>query len=396
MREAFIVSAVRTPIGKIGGVFKDVTPDVLAEAVIKKAIEKSGFDASTIDEVVFGQTKQSADYPNIARVASLAAGVPESVPSYTVMRQCGSGLQAILNAYQIIMSNMGEVVLAGGVESMSNAPYYLRSARFGYKAGNALLVDSNTESQPKSQPEHIYGSFTMGMTAENISEKYNISRNEQDEYALLSQNRAMNAIEHGIFSDEIVPIKVTDKKGNVSIIDTDEGPRKTSMELLGKLKPVFKDGGTVTAGNSSTRNDGAAALMVASSDIIKNTGIKPLAKILGCCAVGVDPKLMGIGPIDAIKKVLKIANLTLEDIDVIEINEAFASQILAAVKELNIDLNKLNPNGGAIALGHPLGCSGARIITTLIHEMKRRNCKYGLGAICIAGGQGMAIVIENL
>ena len=396
MREAFIVSAIRTPIGKIGGVFKDVTPDVLAEAVIKKAIEKSGLDASKIDEIIFGQTKQSADYPNIARVASLMAGVPESVPSYTVMRQCGSGLQAILNAYQIIMSDMGDVVLAGGVESMSNAPYYLRSARYGYNAGNSVLVDSNTESQPKSQPESIYGSFTMGMTAENISRKYNISKCEQDEYALLSQNRALKAIENGIFNDEIIPIEVIDKKGNVFVIDKDEGPRETSMELLAKLKPVFMEGGTVTAGNASTRNDGAAALMIASSDAVKNNGIKPLAKIVSCCAVGVDPKLMGIGPVDAIKKVLKNANLKLEDIDVIEINEAFASQTLAAVKELNIDLEKLNPNGGAIALGHPLGCSGARIITTLVHQMKRKNSRYGLGAICIAGGQGMAIIIENL
>lgn len=393
MDEVVIVSAVRTAGGKMGGTIKGIPPEDLSMIVINEAIKRAGIEKGEIDEVILGQTKQSADAANIARVAALKAGVPIEVPAYTVMRQCGSGLQAINNAIMSIKCGLADIVVAGGVESMSNAPFYLRNARYGYRAGNAVLVDSNTESQPRSQPIDIYGNISMGITAENLAEKYEIKRDEQDAFALNSQNKALNAIEKGLFKEEIVPVIVPQKKGDI-VFEVDEHPRKTSIEKLAELKPVFKEGGTVTAGNSSGRNDGAAAVVVMSAKIAAIKNINPMAIIRSQAAVGVSPDIMGIGPAPATRKALKLAGLKLSDIGLIELNEAFAAQSLAVIKELDLNPEIINVNGGAIALGHPLGCSGARIMTTLLHEMKRRKVKYGLTTICIAGGQGIADVIE--
>lgn len=394
MENVVIVSAVRTAGGKMGGTIKDIQPEELSRIVIDEVINRAGIEKEEIDEVVFGQTKQSADAANIARVAALKAQIPVEVPAYTVMRQCGSGLQAINNAVQSIKCGLADIVVAGGVESMSNAPFYLRDARYGYKAGNAVLVDSNTESQPCSQPIEKYGRLTMGLTAENLAEKFNISREEQDIFAMSSQDKAWHAIENGKFKDEIVPVMVPQRKGDPIVFDTDEHPRKTSLEKLAKLKPAFKDGGTVTAGNSSGRNDGAAAVLVMSEKVALRKNINPMAIIRSQAAAGVSPEIMGYGPVPATKKALKLAGLNLHNIGLIELNEAFAAQSLACIKELEMDTSIVNVNGGAIALGHPLGCSGARIMTTLLYEMKRRKVKYGLTTICIAGGQGIADIVE--
>ena len=394
MSEVVIVSAVRTALGKIGGTLRDVQPEDLAKLVILAAVERAGIAPAAVDEVIIGQTKQSADAANLARVAALKAGFPVEVPAYTVMRQCGSGLQAVHSAAQAIRAGEAEIVVAGGVESMSLAPYYLRGARFGFAAGNAVVVDSNTESQPRSQPYEEYGDLTMGLTAENLAEKYDISREEQDAFALQSQERAFSAIERGRFADEIVPLEVPVRKGPPLVFDTDEYPRRTSLEALARLRPVFKEGGSVTAGNSSGRNDGAACLVLMSAAAAKARGIAPLATIRAQAVAGVDPRLMGIGPVPASRKALDRAGLGLADVGLIEVNEAFAAQSLAVIRELGLDQEIVNVNGGAIALGHPLGCSGARILTTLLHEMRRRGTRYGLAGICIAGGQGMATIIE--
>jgi acetyl-CoA C-acetyltransferase len=394
MRDVVIVSAARTALGRVGGTIKTVQPEDLAKIVILAAVERAGVEPEVVDEVIIGQTKQSADAANLARVAALKAGFPVEVPAYTVMRQCGSGLQAIHNAVQVIRAEEAEIVVAGGIESMSLAPYYLRGARFGFTSGNTVVVDSNTESQPRSQPYEVYGDLTMGLTAENLAEKYSISREEQDTFALQSQERAADAIESGRFKEEIVPVEVPQRKGDPVVFDTDEHPRKTSLEQLAKLKPVFKQGGSVTAGNSSGRNDGGACLVLMDAETAKVRGVKPLAIIRGQATAAVDPRIMGIGPAPASLKALQRAGLGLPDIGLIEVNEAFAAQSLAVVKELGLDQEIVNVNGGAIALGHPLGCSGARILTTLLYEMRRRGTRYGLAGICIAGGQGMATVVE--
>jgi acetyl-CoA C-acetyltransferase len=289
------------------------------------------------------------------------------------------------------------VIVAGGVESMSTAPYYLRNARYGYKSGNGELLDPNTESQPKSQPEDMYGTFTMGMTAENLADKYGITREEQDEFAYASHVRAVAAIDAGRFKDEIVPVNVRVGRGETALVDTDEGPRRdTSLEKMAKLKPAFKTGGSVTAGNSSSRNDGAAAVVVMSEEKAAQLGIRPLARFVAAGIAGVNPTIMGIGPVPATRKALERAGLKLDDVGLIELNEAFAAQSLAVVKELGFNRDILNVNGGAIALGHPLGCSGTRISVTLIHEMLRRNTRYGLATICVAGGLGVSTIFENL
>jgi acetyl-CoA C-acetyltransferase len=397
MKSVVITSAVRTPVGMIGGVFKDIQAVELARTVLEEVVKRSGIEKSIVDEIIVGQAKQSADAPNIARVAGLAAMFPEEIPAYTVHRQCSSGLQAIINAVWQIQTENADVIVAGGVESMSTAPYYLRNARFGYKAGNAQLLDPNTESQPKSQPEDIYGSFTMGMTAENLAEQYAIGREEQDEFAYTSHVRAVAAIDSGRFAEEIVPVMVPARKGESVAVDTDEGPRRdTSLEKMAKLKPVFKSGGTVTAGNSSSRNDGAAAVVVMSEEKAQALGLKPLVRFVAAGIAGVSPRIMGIGPVPATRKALQRSGLTLDDIGLIELNEAFAAQSLAVVKELGFNRDILNVNGGAIALGHPLGCSGTRISVTLIHEMLRRKTRYGLATICVAGGLGVSTIFENL
>lgn len=396
MKEVVVVSAVRTPIGSIGGTLKDIQPEVLVKTVLEGAINKIGLDKSIIDEVIIGQTKQTTDAPNIARVASLMVNIPEEVPAYTVHRQCASGMQAILNGMQQIQCDYSDVVIVGGVESMSTAPFYLRGARFGVGNGNTVFVDPNIESQPKSQPNDVYGTFNMIQTADSVAKQYNVSREEQDEFALLSQQKAIAAIDSNRFADEIIPVVIPQRKREPIVFDTDEYPKRTTnSEKLAKLKPIFSEG-TVTAGNASGRNDGASSLILMSKEKAEELGLKPLAKIMGAAAAGVDPRVMGIGPIPSTRKLLKKLNMKIEDFGLIEINEAFAAQSVACAKELNIDMDKLNVNGGAIALGHPLGCSGARISATLIHEMKKRNEKYGLATICIAGGLGMAIAFENL
>lgn len=396
MRDVVVVSAVRTPIGSIGGTLKDAQPELLAKTAIEAAIHRIGLNPELIDEVVIGQTKQTTDAPNIARVAALMAKVPENVPAYTVHRQCASGMQAILNGMQQIQCGYSDVVLAGGVESMSTAPFYIRNARFGVGSGNSQFLDPNVESQPKSQPKEIYGTFNMIQTADTVAKQYGVTREEQDAFALASQQKAVAAIDSNRFADEIVPVVLPQKKGDPIVFDVDEYPkRSTNREKLAKLKPIFAEG-TVTAGNASGRNDGACAVVLMSADKAAALGIKAMARIIGVAAAGVDPRVMGIGPVPATRKLLAKINMKIEDFGLFEINEAFAAQAVACAKELQIDQEKLNVNGGAIALGHPLGCSGARISTTLIYEMKKRQVQYGLASICVAGGLGMAIAFENM
>ncbi|NRD76548.1 thiolase family protein [Bacillus sp. BRMEA1] len=390
-----IVNAFRTAIGKFGGALADTLPEELVCLVMKNNLSAAGYGASIVDEVIVGQTKQSAHAPNIARVAALKARFPESMPAYTVHRQCGSGMQAIMNGAMSILTNQAEVVLAGGVESMSQAPHYTVGTRFGLKMGNVMLYDSNTESQPKSQPEDIYGYFTMGETAEWLAEKYHISREEQDEFAFRSQQKAKRAIDLGLFEEEIIPVPVKEGKKGIRHFAVDEHPRLTDLDKLATLNPAFKKAGTVTAGNSSGRNDGASMLLLMAEEKAKQLGLTPMARIRSFAAVGVSPQEMGIGPVPASQAALKKAGLRLEDIDLIEINEAFAAQSLACLKEWGSTGGNVNVNGGAIALGHPLGCSGARIVTTLCHELEKQKLQYGLATICVAGGQGMAMVVER-
>jgi acetyl-CoA C-acetyltransferase len=395
MRNAVIIDSVRTPIGRIGGSLKDIPVDFLAAKVIEEIVNRTGIEKNKVDEVILGQTKQSTDAPNLARLALLRAGLPVEVPGYTVHRQCGSGLQAINNAAQQIMSGLSDVIIAGGAESMSTAPYYIRHARYGFGTGNGEIIDPNTESQPRSQPIEVYGNLTMGLTAENLAERYGISREEQDVFALRSQELAHKAIENGYFKEEIIPFEVKGRK-EVSIFDTDEHPRATNLDKLSTLKPVFKENGTVTAGNSSGRNDGASAVLVMSGEAAKNYGLKPKAKIIAQAVSGVSPEIMGIGPVQATKRALAIAGLSLNAIGLVELNEAFAAQALAVIKELDMDLEKVNVNGGAIALGHPLGATGSILMTKLLHEMERRGEKYGLVTLCIGGGQGISTIVENM
>ncbi|TGE38554.1 thiolase family protein [Desulfosporosinus fructosivorans] len=395
MQEAVIVAGVRTAIGRVGGTLKDIEVDYLAVEVIQEVLKRSGIPGQLVDEVILGHTKQSSDNPNVARLAWLRANMPEEVPAYTVHRQCGSALTALNNAVQSIWSGTSEMVVAGGAESMSTAPYYLRNARYGFRMGNAEILDSNTESQPRCQPQDRYGHLTMGITAENLADRYNISRQEQDEFALISQERALRAIKEGLFKEEIVPYVIKGKKGIVTF-DTDEHPRETGMAQLAKLAPVFKAGGTVTAGNSSGRNDAAAVVLVTTLEKAKAFGLKPLARVIGMGAKGVPPQIMGIGPVPATHAALKMAGLTLDQIDLIELNEAFAAQSLAVIKELGLDITKINVNGGAIALGHPLGATGSIILIKLMNELKRTGKRYGLATMCIGGGQGISTIVENL
>ncbi len=395
MNEVVIVSAVRTPIGVIGGTLKDIPPQDLGAIAIREAIARAGISPDLVEEVIMGWSRQTTEASNIARVCSLLAGIPEDAAAFTVHRQCASGLQAISNGTQQIQTGRAEVVVAGGTESLSRAPYYLKNARYGYGAGDGVLVDSLTEAGPGGQPHSMYGSVSMGDTAENVAEQFNISREDQDKFAMQSQERCQRSLKSGVFKPEIVPVEVKTRKGTI-IFDTDEAPRETSLEKLGALKTVFKKGGSVTAGNSCGRNDAASAVVLMSADKAKELGIKPMARIVTDAAVGVPPQIMGIGPIPAVRKALKQAHLTLADIDLIELNEAFASQSLAVVRELGIDMEKLNVNGGAIGLGHPIGATGARLMTTLLYEMHRRKARYGMVTLCIGGGQGMATIVEGI
>lgn len=397
MNEVVIVEACRTAVGSFGGSLKPLNAADLAQAVIKGVLDRSGVSGEMLDEVIMGQCRQSSDHSNIARYAALKVGVPDSVPANTVMCACASGMLAVSNGVNSIATGQNSIVLAGGTESMSNAIFYLSNARWGVGTGTTELKDSLTEAQACSQPIDMYGRFNMGMTAENIAERMSISREDQDAFALSSQEKARKAIQDGKFKDEIIPLVVPQGRKKPDIIfDTDEFPRETSLEKLAALKPVFKANGSVTAGNSSGRNDGASAILLMSAEKAKELGLKPLAKIRAVATAGVDPRYMGMGPVPATEKALKMAGLTMDDIQLIELNEAFAAQSLGCIRQMKLEdkMDIINVNGGAIALGHPIGSSGSRIMITLLYELRRRGLKYGLATLCIAGGMGMAAVIE--
>ena len=399
MDNIVIVEACRTAVGKFGGSLKPLSAADLAVATMKAAIERSGIDANEIDEVDFGQCRQSSDASNIARYAALKAGIPERAPGNTVMCACASGMLAVREGMDSVLLGQNKTVLVGGVESMTNAIYYLSNVRWGLKAGNTELKDSLTEAQFCSQPADIYGRFNMGMTAENIAEKYALTRIEQDEFALHSQEKAARAIAEGRFKDEIIPLTVPQGKKQPDLIfDTDEFPRQTSIEALAKLKPAFKPDGSVTAGNASGRNDGASALILTTESHAKELGLTPLARIKAISNAGVDPKYMGLGPVAAVNRIMAQTGYSLNDMQLIELNEAFASQSIACIRQLNLEdrMDIINVNGGAIALGHPIGSSGSRIIVTLLHEMRKRQLDLGLATLCVAGGMGMAAIIETV
>lgn len=397
MDNVVIVEACRTAVGKFGGSLKPLSAADLGTAVMKASIERAGIDASEIDEVLFGQCRQTSDFSNIARYCALEAGIPESVPGSTVMMACASGMLAAREGMNTILAGQNNVVLVGGTESMTNAHFYLSNARWGVGTGNAQLKDSLTEAQACSQPNDIYGRFNMGITAENIAEKMQISREEQDAFALSSQEKAAEAIRTGKFKEEIIPLTVPQgRKKPPVVFETDEFPRETSLEKLAALKPAFREGGTVTAGNASGRNDGASVMILTSEAYAKEHGMRILGRIRGMSAVGVDPRYMGLGPVGAVNKVLKMTGLTMQDVGLIELNEAFASQSIGCIRELNLSdrMESINVNGGAIALGHPIGSSGSRIMITLLYEMRRRGVETGLATLCVAGGMGMAAVLE--
>lgn len=389
--EVVIVSAVRTAIGSFNGSLKGISAPELGAIAIKGALEKAGVKAEAVDEVILGNVLQSGLGQNPARQAALKAGLPETVSAFTVNKVCGSGMKAVHLAAQAIAAGDAEVVIAGGMENMSRAPYVLNNAREGFKMGNQTLVDTMIQDGLWC----AFNDYHMGVTAENLSEKYDISREEQDEFSARSQQKAAKAIEEGKFKDEIVPVVIPQRKGDPVVFETDEYPKKgTTAEKLAALRPAFKKNGTVTAGNASGLNDGAAVLIVMSKKKALELGVTPLVTIKGKASAGVDPSIMGIGPVEAVKKALKKAEISIEELELIEANEAFAAQSLAVDRELHFNQEILNVNGGAIALGHPIGASGARILVTLIHEMKRREAKTGLATLCIGGGQGVATIVE--
>ena len=399
MKEAVIVAAVRTPMGRHGGILKDVRTDDLGAYIIAKLIDRTGINKEEIEDVYFGCTNQAGeDSRNVARNASLLAGLPYTIPGATVNRLCGSGLEAINQAGRAIQTDHGDLFVAGGVESMTRGPWVMAKPSNAFQRGDATLYDSSLGWRfPNRRMGELYSLINNGETAENVAEKYQIGRQEQDEFALGSHLKAVKAHEEGRLKDEMVPFEMPQRKGPPLVCDKDEGPRAdTSLEKLAALQPAFKKGGTVTAGNSSPLSDGAAALLLTTPAKAEQLRLKPMVRIVASAAAGVHPNYMGIGPIPATQKALKRAGLTMDRIDLVELNEAFASQVVACARELGIDLRKLNVNGGAIALGHPLGCSGARIMTTLIHEMKKRSSRYGLATMCIGVGQGIATIVENL
>jgi 3-oxoadipyl-CoA thiolase len=397
MSEAVILDALRTPIGRYGGVLASVRPDDLAAHVVRAAVERNELDPATIDEVYMGCANQAGeDNRNVARMASLLAGLPVEVPGATVNRLCASGLDAAIQGSRQIKVGEADLVLAGGVESMTRAPLVMLKPEQGFPRGNVELADT-TLGWRLVNPKMRHSTESMGETGENVAERYGVSREDQDAFALESHKRAVAATESGRLDDELVTIDVPQPKGDPLTVHADEGPRPdTSLERLAKLKPIFREGGTVTAGNSSSLNDGAAMLVLASEERASELGREPLARIVATGSAGVDPAYMGVGPVPATRKALDRAGLTVSDLDLVELNEAFASQVLASMRELGLDHDKLNVNGGAIAIGHPLGCSGARLLGTLAHELKRRGGRYGLAVLCIGVGQGLACVIENL
>lgn len=392
MDKVVIVAAKRTPVGSFGGVFKNVSAVDLGIAVVKNLLEETGVKAEQVDEVIMGNVLQSGLGQNVARQIALGAGLPQEVSAFTVNKVCGSGLKTVALAAQSIMVGDNEIVLAGGTENMSQAPYLLREARWGARMGDVEMVDSMLSDGLMDAFNHYH----MGITAENIAEKYGFTREDLDRIAVLSQERANNAMQSGRFKDEIVPISVPQRKGDPIVVDTDEHPRQgVTMESLAKLRPAFKEGGVVTAGNASGINDGAAAFLLMSEDKAKELGLKPIVSIVSWATAGVDPAIMGTGPIPASKKALAKAGMTIDNIDLVEANEAFAAQSCACLKDLGYSTDICNVNGGAIALGHPVGASGARILVTLLHEMQKRDAHKGLATLCIGGGQGIAMVVER-
>lgn len=392
MRNVVIASAVRTPIGSLGGSLAFVSAVELGRLVVGDVIRRGGVTPERVDEVIMGQILSGGCGQNPARQAAIGAGIPDHIPSYTVNKLCGSGMKSVTLGALAIAAGEADIIVAGGMESMSRAPYYLDKARNGYRMGNGILEDSIL----KDALTDAFHCIHMGITAENIADKYRISREEADAFALQSQQKTAKAMSEGVFSREIVPVPISGKRGETVMVTDDEYPRRdTTMESLAKLRPAFKDGGVVTAGNSSGINDGAAALLLMEQGAAQKAGILPLARIAGWGAVGVDPRIMGMGPVEAIRKALAKAGVTLDDIDLVELNEAFAVQSLAVIRELRLDSRKVNVNGGAIALGHPVGCSGARVLVTLLHEMERSGLRRGLAALCIGGGQGIAMVVER-
>jgi acetyl-CoA C-acetyltransferase len=392
LHEVFILSAVRTPIGKFGGSLAAMTAADMGVVAAKAAMERAGVRPDQVEESIFGNARQAGGGPNPARQISIRSGVPQEVPAYTVNKACASGIKSIALGFQEIATGNLDCVLAGGTESMSRVPYYLDGARFGYRLGNQDLVDGMYRDGffcPLAK-------MVMGETAEVLAEQYKITREEQDEFALLSQTRAARAIAAGRFDDEIVPVQIEGKKGTTTF-SRDEHPfADASIEKLGKLSPVFSKTGTITAGNSSGITDGAAAVVVAGEHFVKQNNLKPLARIVAVASVGVDPRTMGIGPVPALRKLEDKHNLRLHDFGLMELNEAFGAQVLACDRTLNFNRDRLNVNGGSIALGHPIGCTGTRITVTLLHEMLKRNTKRGVATLCVSGGMGMALALESV
>jgi acetyl-CoA C-acetyltransferase len=387
-----ILSACRTAIGHFGGAFKDIPATELGARVVAEALKRAGVRGEQVDEVILGCTLQAGLGMNAARQAAIKAGLPDSVPAHTVNKVCGSGLKAVMLASQAIQCGDAELVVAGGTESMSRAPFLLPGVRWGERLGHGVVLDHMLH---EGLTDAFHG-IHMGITAENLVERHGITREDQDRFAAESQARAAAAIQEGRFRQEIVPVPVPGKKGETRLVDTDEHPRVTSVESLAKLKPAFKADGTVTAGNASGLNDGAAALVVASSARAAGLGAKPMARIVSHASAAVDPKVMGIGPVPAVRRALEKAGLGAGEIDLFELNEAFAAQSLAVLRELKLDPDRINVNGGAIALGHPIGASGARILVTLLHALEARRARYGLAGLCIGGGQGVALVVERV
>jgi len=399
MAEPVIIDAVRTPVGRYAGALRDVRPDDLAALVIQEIVRRNHLDPAGIEDVIFGCGNQAGeDNRNVARMAVLLAGLPVSVAGQTVNRLCGSGLQAVVTAANAIRVGEGEVFVAGGVESMTRAPFVMGKPAAGFPRGTQEMYDSTIGWRfVNPRMAETYPPYSMGETAEIVAERYGITRDEQDAFALESQRRTARAVAEGRFKREIVPVVILQPKGDPVIVETDEHPRPdTTSERLAQLAPAFKKGGSVTAGNSSGVNDGAAAILLTSEGAAAARGLAPRARLLASAVAGVDPSMMGLGPIPATRKVLERTGLSIEDMDVIELNEAFAAQVLACVRDLRIPTDRLNPNGSAIALGHPIGCTGARLMTTLLHELERREGRYGLATMCIGVGQGIATVIERI
>ncbi len=398
MKTAFIIDSVRTPIGKYGGALASIRPDDLLAHVLKALVQRNpGIDINAIEDVIAGDANQAGeDNRNVARMAALLAGLPVTVAGNTVNRLCASGLQAIMDASRAIQCNEGELYIAGGAESMTRAPFILAKTTAPWNR-NPELYDSTIGWRfTNKRLSERYHPYSMGETAENIATKWNISRHAQDEFALQSQEKYFTALDKQLWKDEITKVEILSGKDEKVFFERDEHPRRTSMDRLAVLKPAFSIDGTVTAGNSSGINDGAAAMLLANDEAVEKYNLRPMARIVSMAVAGVDPSIMGIGPVSATRKALKRANLTINDLGLIELNEAFASQSIACIYDLGLDLEKVNVNGGAIAIGHPLGCSGVRISTTLLHEMKRRGVRYGLATMCVGVGQGAAVIYENI